>query len=81
MADSKRERAPMAVVLIVLLVVLPAIYLLSLGPIHWLHQHGYMTDSTYIFLMSYVYKPVLIAMRNNAGLQSLFISWSEWWRD
>jgi hypothetical protein len=41
MAESKRERAPMAVVLIVLLIVLPCVYVLSYGPAYWLLQRSW----------------------------------------
>ena len=63
--SKRRERAPIAVVLIVVLLILPGVYVLSIGPIHWLHAHGYIDNATFGLIMKYVYKPVLYAARHS----------------
>lgn len=65
--DQKRQRGPFVGCLAVAVVLLPALYVLSVGPAIWLHHHGYLTDSAAIIYVPLGYlheswKPIGDAM-------------------
>ena len=59
-SHGKSRSAPIAIILIVLVVVLPLLYILSIGPAIWLLQSGYVGDE----MIGAFYLPV-IALHDN----------------
>jgi hypothetical protein len=78
MAESKRERAPIAVVLIVLLVVLPCVYVLSIGPAWWLVINDH---DTWRGAFDLLYEPVFVLCRHSSTVELLVLQYLNWWAD
>jgi hypothetical protein len=72
MASSRSSAAPViAVAFIVLLLVLPALYVLSIGPAIWLVNHGYVDEN----IAETVYLPLLAAVEKFTWLERLLEPW------
>jgi hypothetical protein len=54
---AKSQRSSLAVWLIVGLVLLPALYVLAIGPMQWCIRHGYVNDYG-MAVLSWIYTPI-----------------------
>jgi hypothetical protein len=69
MSDENRPRSSLAVWLIVGLVLLPALYVLSVGPANWLAGHGFRPNAE-----EWIYWP-LGFLAQNVPLVKAFFDW------
>lgn len=80
--DETKPRSSLAVWLIWLIAVLlaiPTAYVLSLGPVHWLNEHGYLNERTKAILIGF-YGPLSTAVLEWPWLQR-FLNWyMSFWR-
>jgi len=54
--DNKQGRSVAGVVTLVVVVLLPVLYVLSIGPAEWLAAHGYCSEDA----IGYAYAPVVL---------------------
>jgi hypothetical protein len=74
MTSSRSSAAPVvAVAFVVLLLVLPALYVLSIGPAVWLVNHGYVDEN----IAETFYFPLLAAAERFDWVQNLLEPWME----
>jgi len=77
MAESKsRERAPIAVVLIVLLVLLPCVYVLSIGPVWYLLNNGF---GAWVGTASVFYWPLNWCCEHSSTVNAVISSYQYCW--
>lgn len=81
MDEGRRTRLPVApLVAVVVVVLLPFLYVLSIGPCGWLLAHGYiMEDSATFRLLQAVYDP-LYWTAERLGLGGALDWYSQQWR-
>ena len=81
MGRMKNERKPSKggwaiVVAMVVIVGLPTVYVLSIGPALWLCDHGYVRGRT----VDAVYRPIYIADEEFPAVGSVLHPYAAWWR-
>jgi hypothetical protein len=73
---NKQGRSAAGVVMLVVVVLLPVLYVLSIGPAEWLAAHGYCSEDA----IGYAYGPVVL-LYNISETAELVIDWYvELWR-
>jgi len=70
MVKEGKSRAPVIVILVVCLVLLPVFYVLSIGPACWLVMNGYVSPAA----QNFVYTPLDAAMDNCQPFRD-FVIW------
>jgi hypothetical protein len=73
---KRRNAAPMAIALIVLLVVLPCVYVLSIGPIAYLVNHGHPELAE---TANNVYYPIFWLCDSCAPIGRIVVAYMELW--
>jgi hypothetical protein len=77
-ADSdKRERSPAVVIAAIVLPLLPLLYVLSMGPVHWLAKHGYLNGAVAGWL-EWFYEPLEYAATVDA-ISDVLIWYRSFW--
>jgi hypothetical protein len=60
MDQERRSRFHVALLIAAVIVLLPALYVLSLGPFAWLLSHGYIdSDATWGQILHFIYRPIV----------------------
>jgi hypothetical protein len=75
---ERRNAAPIAVVLIVLLVVLPCVYVLSIGPAWYLVNNHY---GTWRPAFDSLYYPLFALCRHSDTFELIMVQYLNWWID
>jgi len=77
MDDKPTKRGDLTVLLLVaLLVLLPMLYVLSIGPVAWMIAHGVIDDSLFVRGMYY---PMSVAYRTLPIIRPAFDSYIQFW--
>ena len=72
--DQRGGLSPSAVVIIILLL-LPVLYVLAIGPAHWLMDHGYISETTFDAL----YWEFIVVIKKSPPVQSLVVWYIDLW--
>jgi hypothetical protein len=74
--ERRRNAAPIAIVLIVLLVVLPCVYVLSIGPAVYLVNHGH---PEWADTADTIYRPILWLSDNCGPIRVVVHAYMSFW--
>lgn len=77
MAEERRRRSSMTIAAGVLLV--PVLYLLSVGPFVWLHRHGALSADAFYRIATTVYYPVTWGELKHEGFRHLLHWYVGFW--
>jgi hypothetical protein len=72
--DESRRSATPVVVAVLVTILLPVVYLLSIGPAVWLIQHEYLARET----ARAIYYPLVFAAEHNSWFNAALQWYSEW---
>jgi hypothetical protein len=73
MAESRKSAASVAVALMILVILLPILYVLSIGPAAWLVRHNYLNEDIAVI----VYFPVIAAAEKFEWFSFVLKPWVE----
>ena len=69
--DKHERRSTTAVIVLCVMIGLPVVYLLSVGPMEWLYLHGYIAHESVVWNL---YTPVMW-LRDNSETASRVLDW------
>jgi hypothetical protein len=73
-ALAARRMSPLAIVILVLLL-LPALYVLAIGPAHWLMDRGYISEWTF----DAVYWEFIVVVKKSPSAQQIAVWYIDLW--
>jgi hypothetical protein len=74
MEDSRKSGGAVVVVVAIVVIALPVLYVLSIGPAGWLVDHGYVTREH----AQIVYYPLILAAMNSTWINSALQAYMSW---
>jgi hypothetical protein len=77
--SDNRERGPLGIMAAIILLLIPAAYVFSTGPVEWLLHHGYINDQQNGFLY-WLYTPIRHCYQNSAACRVVLDWWLQFWK-
>jgi hypothetical protein len=75
MEMRKHEHRGALPVIVFVLLLLPVLYVLAIGPAHWLMDHGYISEATF----DAVYWHFIVAVKRSPAVQQLVVWYINLW--
>ena len=72
--EHRGRMSPLAIVILILLL-LPVLYVLAIGPAHWLMDHGYISQSTF----DAVYWEFIVVVKKFPSAQQILVWYIDLW--